>query len=59
MGGPVFTVVAENVSLTLVYWKQTVLIMQAMEVGGYYCHSESLSIHGLHDSEHYPVERRD
>jgi hypothetical protein len=24
MGGRVFTVVAENASLTLVYWKQTV-----------------------------------
>ena len=34
-------------------------IMQAMEGCGYDYHSESPSIHGLHDSEHYPVERRD
>jgi hypothetical protein len=34
-------------------------MMQAMEECGYDCHSESPSIHGLHDSEHYPVKRRD
>jgi hypothetical protein len=31
----------------------------AMEGCGYDCHLESPLIHGLHDSEHYHVERRD
>jgi hypothetical protein len=40
-----------------VQWGLNPVIMQAMEGCGYDCHSESPSIHGLHDGEHYPVER--